>query len=140
MKKYRCGIVCGSFDVIHPGYTRMFKDAKNVCENLIVALQGDPTIDRPEKCTPVQSVDDRAEILESIKYIDKIVFYNTENELDELLGIEKYDVRILGTDYKDRNDYTGAHYGKPVYFHERNHDYSTTFLKKKIVESMIEQN
>ena len=133
MKKYECGIICGSFDVIHPGYVRMLRDAKNVCENLIVALQGDPTLDRPEKCAPVQSLDDRAEILESIKYIDKIVFYNTENELDELLGIEKYDVRILGTDYKSRDDYTGAHYGKPIYFHERNHDYSTTNIRKRLL-------
>ncbi len=136
MKKYTCGIICGSFDVIHPGYVRMFKDAKRVCERLTVALQGDPTIDRPSKCKPVQSMEDRIEILESIKWIDKVVVYNTEKELDVLLGNESYDVRILGTDYKNRKDYTGAHYGKPVYFHERDHEYSTTKLKMKISESM----
>ena len=137
MKKYGCGIICGSFDVIHPGYIRMFKDAKRVCNTLTVALQGDPTIDRPEKCLPVQSISDRIEILESMRYIDKIILYNTEDELDKLLGTEEYDVRILGTDYKGRDDYTGAHYGKAVYFHERNHDYSTTALKKKIARSMV---
>jgi len=137
MKKYKSGIICGSFDVIHPGYIRMFRDAKSVCEMLVVALQGDPTIDRPEKCPPVQSIDDRIEILESIKYVDEIVLYNTEDELDKLLGLVEYDARILGTDYRGRNDYTGAHYGKPVYFHERNHDYSTTVLKKKIAKSMM---
>tara|TARA_Y100001970_G_scaffold35799_1_gene44232 strand:+ start:2594 stop:3013 length:420 start_codon:yes stop_codon:yes gene_type:complete len=137
MKKYKCGIICGSFDVIHPGYIRMFKDSKSVCEKLTVALQGDPTIDRPTKCKPVQSIEDRIEILSAISYIDKIVLYNTEKELEELLGVEKYDVRILGTDYRDRKDYTGYHYGKPVYFHERNHSYSTTALKMLIAKSMI---
>lgn len=136
MKKYTSGIICGSFDVIHPGYVRMFKDAKHACEKLIVALQGDPTIDRPEKCKPVQSLEDRIEILDAIKYVDKIVTYNTEAELEALLGNEKYEVRILGTDYEHRTDYTGVRYGKPVYFHKRNHDYSTTKLKKRIAESM----
>ena len=119
MKKYTSGIICGSFDVIHPGYTRMFEDAKTVCETLVVALQGDPTIDRPEKCKPVQTLSDRVEILSAIKYVDRIVTYDTEAELESLLGIVEYDVRILGTDYQDRKDYTGFKYGKPVYFHER---------------------
>ena len=135
-RNYDTGIICGSFDVIHPGYIRMFKDAKSVCKKLTVALQGDPTIDRPGKCKPVQSLDDRIEILESIKYVDRIVCYNTEKDLDRLLGTEVYHLRILGTDYRDRDDYTGAHYDVPVYFHERDHDYSTTKLKRAISESM----
>lgn len=139
MKIYTCGIICGSFDVIHPGYIRMFKEAKSVCENVTVALQGDPTIDRPEKCKPVQSLSDRIEILESIRYVDKIVTYNTEKELDKVLGQENYDVRILGSDYHDREDYTGAHYEKPVYFIERNHNFSTTELKINISKSMVQK-
>jgi glycerol-3-phosphate cytidylyltransferase len=136
MKKYQRGIICGSFDLIHPGYIKMFRDAKSVCQKLTIALQGDPTIDRPEKYKPVQTITDRIEILGAVKYIDRVVVYNTEDDLDRLLGLEKYDVRILGTDYRNRDDYTGAHYNKPVYFHERNHEYSTTKLKKQIVESM----
>ena len=135
-KAYESGVICGSFDLIHPGYVRMFKNAKEVCNRIIVALQGDPTIDRPEKCKPVQSLDDRIEILQCIKYIDEIVTYNTEDDLDILLGVLDYDVRILGTDYLHRKDYTGAHYGKEVYYHVRNHDYSTTSLKQKIADSM----
>lgn len=133
-KKYNRGIICGSFDVIHPGYIRMFEDAKFECETLVIALQGDPTIDRPEKCKPVQSLSDRIEILSAIKYIDHIVTYNTEAELENLLGVVEYDVRILGTDYRNRKDYTGFKYGKPVYFHERDHNFSTTSLKEKIYE------
>ena len=136
MKKYNVGIICGSFDIIHPGYIRMFADAKTQCKKLTVALQTDPTIDRPQKCKPVQSVADRKEILESIKHVDKIITYSTEKELDILLGLEPYDVRILGTDYVGRKDYTGVQYGKPVFYHDRNHDYSTTKLKKAIADSV----
>ena len=136
MKKYSVGIVCGSFDVIHPGYVRLFSDAKSVCKKLTIALQSDPTIDRPDKCKPVQSLSDRIEILSAIKYVDKIVTYSTEQELDALLGVEEYDVRILGTDYIGRSDYTGAHYNKPVFYHEREHSYSTTKLKNAIANSV----
>ena len=135
-EKYSAGVICGSFDVIHPGYVRMFVDAKKVCDKLIVALQGDPTIDRPSKCKPVQTIEDRMEILRSIKYVDDVVVYNTEAELDNLLGVLEYDVRILGSDYANRTDYTGYRYQKDVYFHERSHSYSTTDLKKRIAESM----
>ena len=95
------------------------------------------SFDRPEKCKPVQSLDDRVEILEAIKYIDKIVTYNTEKELDEILGTEKYDVRILGSDYRSIEDYTGAHYEKPVHLIERNHNFSTTDIKLRISKSMM---
>jgi glycerol-3-phosphate cytidylyltransferase len=130
-KEMGVGIICGSFDIIHPGYVRMFKDAAKICDKIIVALQGDPTIDRPNKCKPVQTLEDRIEILESIKYIDEILVYNTEAELYELLCDVKYDTRILGTDYIGI-DYTGADLEKPVYFHERSHTYSTTSIKEKI--------
>jgi glycerol-3-phosphate cytidylyltransferase len=130
------GVICGSFDVIHPGYTRMFRDAKeNACNHLIVALQDDPTIDRPEKCKPVQSFNDRREILQSIRYIDDIVEYSTEKELFKLLSTLDYDIRILGTDYRGKH-YTGIELKKPVYYHVRNHDYSTTSLKRSIYNSM----
>lgn len=135
-KTYESGIICGSFDLIHPGYVRMFKEAKKICSKVIVALQGDPTIDRPTKCKPIQSLEDRIEILQCIKYIDEIFTYNTEEDLDTLLGVLKYDVRILSTDYLHRTDYTGAHYGKDVHYHERNHNYSTTSLKQKIANSL----
>jgi len=132
MKKFGTGIICGSFDILHPGYIRMFRDAHEHCDFVTVALQGDPTIDRPDKCKPVQSLEDRIEILESIKYINKIVTYNTESDLLELLKQEHHDVRILGTDYIDVEDYTGAELGKTVYYHKRDHGYSTTMLKTKI--------
>ena len=132
----KTGIICGSFDLIHAGYIRMFRDAKeNACNNLIVALQSDPTIDRPQKNKCVQPIEQRIEILESIKFIDEVIVYETEADLYELLKKTPYDVRVLGTDYKNR-DYTGRDLDPNVYFHVRNHDISTTSLKKKIYTSM----
>lgn len=129
------GLVCGSFDVIHPGYIRLFKDAKTVCKKLVIALQSDPTLDRPEKLKPVQSIEDRKLILESIKYVDEIYCYTTEVELYQLLQTDIYDVRILGTDYVGKN-YTGKDLGMPVYFHKRDHGYSTTKFKTDIKKNI----
>ena len=135
---YDKGIICGSFDLIHPGYVRMFKDAKSVCKLLVVALQGDPTIDRPEKCKPVQSLEDRREILEALRYVDHIETYNTEEDLLRLLQSVPYDVRILGSDYADKKDFTGVELKKPIYYHKRDHSYSTSKLKEMIFEERQE--
>ena len=115
----------------------MFKDAKTCCSKLIIALQGDPTIDRPHKCFPVQTLESRLEILEAIKYIDVIKTYNTEEELFELLKETKHDVRILGTDYKENPIFTGYELEKPVYYHERDHYFSTTGLKEAIYKERL---
>lgn len=132
---HEIGIIAGSFDLIHPGYVRMFKESKEICKFLIVALQDDPTIDRPHKCKPVQTWEEREEILSSIKYIDQILRYNTETDLSNLLESTSHDVRILGEDYIGKT-YNGDHLKKNVYFCKRSHSYSTTQLKKKIFDSM----
>lgn len=129
--KYKKGIICGSFDLIHPGYIRMLKDAKTVCDFLIVALQTDPTLDRPFKCKPVQSTESRLEILSALKYVDDVVIYDTEKDLLELLKAVDYDVRILGADYKGKT-FTGEELKKPIFYHRRDHDFSTTALKDLI--------
>jgi glycerol-3-phosphate cytidylyltransferase len=136
--KGKIGVIAGSFDLIHPGYIRMFKEAKeNACDWLVVLLQDDPTIDRPSKCKPVQSWDERKEVLESIRYIDDVWYYNSEESLYRLLDNNKHyiHVRILGNDYINKK-FTGDDLGIPVYFCERNHDYSLTDLKHKIFLSL----
>ena len=113
----KIGIVAGNFDVIHPGYVKLFEDAKtNACNVLIVALQGDPTIERPYKCKPVQTVEEREYILLSIKYVDEVIHYNTEEELLNLIKTVEHDVRIIGSDYKDI-DFTGKAHEKEIYYH-----------------------
>tara|TARA_R110002051_G_C8711795_1_gene495661 strand:- start:80 stop:781 length:702 start_codon:yes stop_codon:yes gene_type:complete len=127
------GFLSGCFDVIHPGYVKMFKDSKNVCDYLIVGLQTDPTIDRPSKMKPILSVEDRFETLSALKYVDEIVIYETELDFYNLLSSIKIDIRILGSEYKGV-DYNGHDLNIPVYFHERNHDWSATKFKNKIRE------
>jgi len=115
----------------------MFRESKAICESLIVALQDDPTIDRPSKCKPVQSWEERAEILRALKHVDEVVYYNTEEDLRRLLARVSFDVRILGSDYVNKR-FTGDELGKPVYFCSRNHDYNLTDLKKKIASSILD--
>ena len=138
----KIGLVAGNFDVIHPGYVKLFEDAKaNACSYLVVALQDNPTIDRPEKNKPVQTVEEREYILRSIKYIDEVIHYNTEAELLNILKNYDYDIRILGSDYKSPGkSYTGSQLSKDVYFHERDHDYSQSDLKKRITDQFLLQN
>jgi len=137
-KSYESGIICGAFDIIHPGYIEMFKDAKSVCKKLIVALQDNPRIDRPEKDPPVQSFEDRKKIIESIKYVDSVVEYNTEAELYEILKTDIYDVRILGIDYIDK-DYNGKDLNRKVHWHDRSHNHSASDLKRRIAKSVYDR-
>jgi cytidyltransferase-like protein len=134
--KLKKGIIAGAFDVIHPGYIRMFKDAKLYCNHLTVALHEDPSAERSHKLQPVQSVEERTEILRSIKYIDDVVTYKVEEQyLDYLRGGE-YDVRFLGTDYKT-STYTGQDIPIDIIWLDReSHEYSSTKLKTQIYESI----
>lgn len=132
---YEVGLIAGSFDIIHPGYIHMFSESKKICQHLVIALQDDPTIDRKYKNKPVQTWEERKLILESLRQVDEITYYNTEAELEKILKFYKYDVRILGSDYEGMN-FLGKDLNKSVYFCDRTHNYSLTNLKKKIVESM----
>jgi glycerol-3-phosphate cytidylyltransferase len=127
------GIVAGAFDLIHPGYVRMFKECKQHCNHLTVALHEDPSMARPNKMKPVQSLEDRKEILRSIRYIDDIVVYQAEDTF--LSYLKDYDIRFIGDDYSD-GSYTGKHIDIQVNFISRDHGYSTTKLKTKIYESL----
>ena len=126
------GIIAGAFDLIHPGYIRMFKESKEHCNHLTVALHEDPSFARPHKIPPVQSVEDRKEILRSIKYVDDIVVYYAEDTF--LSYLKDYEVRFLGSDYMD-GSYTGKDIAIDVVFLNRDHDYSTTKLKESIWHS-----
>jgi glycerol-3-phosphate cytidylyltransferase len=127
------GIVAGAFDIIHPGYIKMFKEAKLNCDNLTVALHIDPSINH--KLKVVQSLEDREEILRSIRYVDNVIRYADEHELYLILNSGIYDIRFLGSDYK-YDTYTGKDLDLPIYWISRDHDYSTTSLKFKIKESL----
>jgi glycerol-3-phosphate cytidylyltransferase len=133
--KKSIGIIAGNFDIIHPGYVRLFHDAKAVCDHLIIALQTDSSIERPEKLKPVLSIEERKEILLALIYIDEILTYTTEEELFNLIRECAPDIRIIGTDYIDR-DFTGKELTKDIHYHKRDHDWSTTRFKKEIAKSL----
>ena len=129
----KIGFTCSCFDLLHAGHSLMLKDAKEQCDKLIVGLQIDPTIDRPlTKNKPIQSLRERKIQLEAVKYVDDIFVYETESDLIDLLKLIKPDVRILGSDYKDES-FTGDELNIPIYYHERDHDYSSSDLRKKII-------
>ena len=127
------GIIAGNFDVMHPGYIRMFKEAKEHCNHLTVALHEDPSMARPHKLKPVQTVEDRKEILHAIKYVDDVVVYQAEETFHYYL--KDYHIRFLGTDYMD-GSYTGKDLSIEIVWLSRNHDYSSTKLKTDIYHTI----
>ena len=131
----KIGFTCSCFDLLHAGHILMLKDAKEQCDKLIVGLQTDPSIDRPlTKNKPIQSLRERKIQLEAVRYVDDIFVYETESDLVDLLKLVKPDVRILGNDYKDES-FTGDDLNIPIYYHERDHDYSSSDLRKKILQN-----
>lgn len=136
-KKEKVGFTCGTFDLCHAGHVLMFKECKDMCDYLIVGLQTDPTIDRPSKNKPVQSLKERRLQLEAIKYIDEIVEYKSEMDLFLFLRARKPDVRILGIDWKDK-PFTGKNIpGIKNVFNSRNHNYSSSELRRRITEQEL---
>jgi glycerol-3-phosphate cytidylyltransferase len=131
------GITCSTFDLLHPGHIIMLEECKRNCDYLICALQNDPTIDRDDKNKPIQSLVERYLQLDAVKYVDKIIPYNTEDELEELFSSLDLDVRIIGEDYKDKY-YTAKDIcqkrGIRIVYNKRDHNHSTSNLRKKIYE------
>ena len=134
----KIGFTCSSFDLLHAGHILMLEDAKKQCGKLIVGLQSDPTLDRPEKNKPIQSLEERRIQLEAVKYVDEIFEYDTEEDLYKKILEINPDVRILGSDYDipDKR-FTGDDLDIPIHFHERKHNYSSTNLRSKIVSEHI---
>ena len=130
------GIITGNFDVIHPGYMQMFKEAKQNCDHVIVLLHKDPSMERSSKLKPVLSLADRVEMLSSIRYIDEIIPYSFEKDLENLIKKINPSIRFLGDDYRDRVDYTGYNVDQKVYYFDRSHGWSTTKYKKMMAESI----
>tara|TARA_Y100001954_G_scaffold230317_1_gene277698 strand:+ start:389 stop:787 length:399 start_codon:yes stop_codon:yes gene_type:complete len=129
------GFVAGNFDVIHPGYIKMFKECKNNCDEFTLFLHSDPSIERPNKLKPILSLNERVEILSSIKYIDQIKSYTFESELYNLIKNGNFSVRFLGDDYKNKG-FTGDDIKIPIHYLNRNHGWSTTKFKNLIAKSI----
>lgn len=125
------GFIAGCFDIIHPGYIKMFKESKENCDRLIIGLHNDPSIERNTKLKPILSILERKEILESIKYIDDIIVYNTEEDLIHLIKKLNVDVLFLGDDYKEKEN-NGTKLNIKTIYINRDHGWSSSKLKKEI--------
>lgn len=127
----KIGFTCSTFDLFHAGHIMMLKEAKKVCDYLIVGLQSDPTVDREWKNKPVQSLFERFVQLDACKYVNEIIPYTTEKELLDIILSYPIDIRIIGEEYRDKQ-FTGWDLGIPVHFNSRQHSFSTTELRERV--------
>ena len=139
----KIGITFSTFDMLHAGHIAMLAEAKNHCDYLIAGLQTDPTIDRPDtKNKPVQSIVERQIQLAACRYVDEVVVYQTEQDLIDLLLILPLDVRVLGVEYENQ-DFTGRREcsmrGVETIFNRRDHSFSSSSLRKRVVQTEAEK-
>jgi glycerol-3-phosphate cytidylyltransferase len=135
--KVKIGFTASTFDLLHAGHVQMLREAKEQCDYLICGLQIDPTIDRKEKNSPVQTVVERYTQLNGVKYVDEIIPYSTERDLEDILEMYHIDMRILGEEYRDK-EFTGRDICKKrdieLYFNKREHRFSSSDLRNRVKE------
>lgn len=138
----KIGITFSAFDLLHAGHIKMLEDAKMKCDYLICGLQTDPTLDRPEKNRPSQTVVERYIQLKGCSHVDKIVPYATEQDLEDILRSFQINVRIIGDEYVEK-DFTGRKYceekGIELYFNSRDHRFSSSGLRRTVAEKEAER-
>lgn len=133
----RYGITFSTFDLLHAGHIQMLREAKDQCDYLICGLQMDPSLDRKEKNAPVQTVVERYTQLKGVRYVDEIIPYMCEKDVEDILSMYDIDVRILGEEYREK-DFTGKDICKKrniqLYFNKRDHRFSSSDLRKRVAE------
>ena len=139
LNKYKIGLTASTFDLFHAGHVVMLEEAKRMCDYLIVAIQTDPTIDRPDtKNKPIQSIVERQIQVKACKYVDEVIVYTTEKDLEDILKTLPINARILGIEYKDKS-FTGKdvclNRGIDFYYNKRDHSFSSTDLRKRVYEA-----
>jgi len=134
----KIGIVFSQFDILHAGHIAMLSEAKNHCDYLIAGLQNNAQWDRPDKNAPIQSIVERQISLSAVRFVDEIVVYNTEKDLEDILLTLPVDVRILGVEYMEK-DFTGRAICEKrkieLVFNSRDHSFSSSSLRKRVVEA-----
>ena len=132
------GFTASAFDLLHAGHIQMLREAKEQCDYLIVGLQLDPALARETKNSPIQTVVERYTQLHAVSYVDEIIPYVSERDLEDILTMYHIDVRILGEEYRDK-DFTGKDIcrkrGIQLYFNKRDHRFSSSDLRKRVADS-----
>ena len=133
----KVGFTASAFDLLHEGHISMLREAKSVCEHLICGLQIDPSLERLGKNQPIQGITERYIQLSAVKYVDEIVPYAYEKELLDILDTYPIDIRIIGEEYR-AEQFTGKDEcqlkGIEIYYNKRDHGFSTSELRRKIVD------
>jgi glycerol-3-phosphate cytidylyltransferase len=133
----KIGFTASTFDLLHAGHISMLREAKENCDYLICGLQIDPSVDRPTKNSPIQTIVERQVQLSAVKYVDEIIVYRTEQDLEDILEMYHIDIRILGDEYRDK-DFTGKDIckkrGIQLYFNKRDHRFSSSELRKQVID------
>ena len=131
----KVGFTASAFDLLHAGHVQMLREAKDQCDYLICGLQVDPTIDRPSKNKPIQTVVERYTQLKAVGYVDEIIPYASEEDLEDILSMYHIDVRILGEEYRE-HDFTSKDICKKrsinLYFNKRDHRFSSSDLRRRV--------
>jgi|TARA_B110000858_G_scaffold151996_1_gene173159 glycerol-3-phosphate cytidylyltransferase len=135
----KTGITFSTFDLLHAGHIGMLREAKSICDYLIVGLQSDPTIDRPDtKNKPIQTMVERYAQLNALKFVDEIVPYQTEEDVVDILQLFQIDVRFLGDEYRDK-DFTGKDVCRKrdidLHFNKRDHRFSSSGLRQRVCDN-----
>lgn len=133
----KVGFTASTFDLLHAGHVQMLREAKEQCDYLMVGLQMDPSGDRPEKNGPIQTVVERYTQLKAVSYVDEIIPYSSEQDLEDILEMYTIHVRILGEEYRDK-DFTGKDICRKrdidLHFNKRDHRFSSSDLRSRVCE------
>jgi len=134
----KIGFTCSTFDLLHAGHIAMLREAKTKCDYLICGLQVDPSLDRKEKNSPVQSLVERYTQLNAVQYVDEIIPYQTESDLEDILAMYNINLRILGVEYRDK-DFTGKDICRKrdieLFFNQRDHRFSSSDLRNRVYQA-----
>ena len=123
--------VNGCFDIVHRGHMELFKFAKSQGSFLVVGIDSDKRVKNNKGISrPINNQEDRKFFLECIKYIDKVVVFDSDYELETCVSLHNIDYLIVGSDYRDK-DVIGSEYAKEVIFFDRIGNYSTTNILEK---------
>jgi len=136
----KVGFTASAFDLLHAGHIIMLREAASICDYLICGLQVDPSKDRPEKNKPVQSIVERWTQLNAVRYVDEIIPYESEQDLEDILKAYPIDIRILGEEYREKA-FTGREFceqnGIELYFNSRKHRFSSTELRGRVTPTLL---
>ena len=116
----------GCFDILHKGHIELFKYAKSLGDKLYIGIDSDEKVKKDKGSDrPFNNVQDRRDVLESIKYIDGVFVVNSTQGLDDLIRVVGPDIMVIGSDWKGKTVVGEQHVNKLIFF-DRLKNYSTT--------------